>query len=58
MWFLAPDSYPSDRETRDFVEFLRWTTWSDSQMVAAKLGFAPLPKELLDRVNQAISRIH
>lgn len=58
MWFLVPDSYPSDAQTRDFVEFLRWTTHNDPQMVAAKLGFAPLPKELLDRVYQATLRIH
>jgi len=57
IWFLAPDHDPSEPETRDFAEFLRWTTRRDPQTMAARLNYAPLPEELLERVNRVISRI-
>jgi phosphate transport system substrate-binding protein len=58
MWFLAPERSPADIGARDFAQFLRWTTRRDPQTVAAKLNYAPLPEELLERVNRAIARIH
>jgi len=58
MWFVSPAPRHMDANTRDVAAFLRWMTDKSPQAAASKQGLAPLPKDLADRVNLAISRIH
>jgi phosphate transport system substrate-binding protein len=55
-WFVAP--LPHDPGTRDIAAFLQWITQSGPQATAARMSFAPLPRELADRLSETISRIH
>jgi len=57
-WFVAPAAHRSDPVTRDLALFLHWMTQSDPQATAAKMGFAPLPKELAALLSEEVSKIH
>ena len=55
-WLLL-DQNPGDKQrARVMVDFMKWAL-SDGQKFAPELGYAPLPKEVIDLEMQAISRI-
>lgn len=48
----------SAREGRLLLDFLRWATSKDAgQVVAPKLGYAPLPDALIERVRTRLDRV-
>jgi phosphate transport system substrate-binding protein len=55
-WLLL-DQNPRDKQrARVMVDFMKWAL-SDGQGFASALGYAPLPKEVIDLEMQAIKRI-
>jgi phosphate transport system substrate-binding protein len=55
-WLLL-DQNPRDKQrARVMVDFMKWAL-SEGQKFASALGYAPLPKEVIDLEMQAISRI-
>ncbi len=55
-WLLLYQN-PDDKErARMMVDFLKWAL-SEGQTFAAQLGYAPLPKEVVEKENQALAKI-
>ncbi len=55
-WILLYQN-PTDKERgRIMVDFMKWAL-ADGQKLAAPLGYAPLPKEVVDREMQALQRV-
>jgi phosphate transport system substrate-binding protein len=55
VWAVCYQSQPRSQHDR-VVEFLRWVT-HDGQQFATKLAYAPLPEQLVQRVEKKLERI-
>jgi len=58
VWFLAPTRSRNRAEAKDLVDFLRWMLTAGPQAFAGSWGYAPLPRELAERIQLELSRIH
>ena len=56
-WLLVPARIADANKGKIIVEFLNWMT-SEGQSMAEQLSYAPLPKEVVAREQQAVSQIH
>jgi phosphate transport system substrate-binding protein len=57
-WILAPVRSRNTSEARDLRAFLHWMLAGHPQDTARNLGYAPLPQELVARIDREVSRIH
>jgi phosphate transport system substrate-binding protein len=55
-WLLVPQKIPDARKKQILTAFLRWML-TKGQAMAAPLGYAPLPKAVVDRELKAVSLI-
>lgn len=55
-WLLFYENPKDKTQAKVMVDFLKWAV-TDGQKFAADLGYAPLPKEVVDLVSKAIPRI-
>jgi len=55
-WLLVPEQIPDAAKGRSLVDFLKWML-ADGQSMAAPLSYAPLPKDVAAKEQQAIARI-
>lgn len=55
-WLLVYQQQSDPAKGKALVAFLRWA-YSDGQQLAARLDYAPLPKNLLDRVTARVNGI-
>jgi phosphate transport system substrate-binding protein len=55
-WLLVPEQLPDARKGRAIVDFLRWML-TDGQALAAPLSYAPLPKPVVAKEQQAIAQV-
>ncbi|HEY3874098.1 MAG TPA: phosphate ABC transporter substrate-binding protein PstS [Candidatus Kapabacteria bacterium] len=55
-WFLIPSKISDPIKKEAIVGFLKWML-ADGQSFCADLGYAPLPKEVVDKEEQAIAKI-
>jgi phosphate transport system substrate-binding protein len=55
-WLLFYENPQDKAQARTMVEFMRWAL-TDGQKFAAELGYAPLPKEVVDLEVKALQRI-
>ena len=56
-WLLVPAQLPDATKGKTIVDFLKWIL-ADGQSMAAPLSYAPLPKEVVAKEQQAIAQIH
>jgi phosphate transport system substrate-binding protein len=56
-WLLVPEQIADANKGKAMVDFLQWML-ADGQSMAAPLSYAPLPKEVAAKEQQAIARIH
>lgn len=56
-WLLIPDSIPDAAKKSTLKDFLKWML-VDGQKYTQDLGYAPLPKEVVQNEMKAISQIH
>ena len=57
-WILAPVRSRSTTEGQDLRGFLTWALAPDSQSVAGKFGYAPLPDDVAARAQSELAKIH
>ena len=55
-WMLLYQNSSDKQRTKIMVDFMKWAL-GDGQKDAAPLGYAPLPKEVVDKEQQALQRI-
>ena len=55
-WLLVPVQIPDAAKGRAIVEFVKWML-ADGQAMAAPLSYAPLPREVVAKEQQAIAEI-
>lgn len=55
-WLLIPQKIPDSSKRQDIVNFLHWML-TDGQTMTAALSYAPLPKPVVAKEEQAISKI-
>jgi phosphate transport system substrate-binding protein len=56
-WLLVPDQIKDESKRRAKVGFLNWML-VDGQKMTEALEYAPLPKEIVEKVKKAIEKIH
>jgi phosphate transport system substrate-binding protein len=56
-WLLVPRVIEDATTRRDLSEFLKWMI-RDGQDMTAKLGYAPLPKNIASKIDRTISMLH
>ncbi|MHB1843285.1 MAG: phosphate ABC transporter substrate-binding protein PstS [Deltaproteobacteria bacterium] len=56
-WLLIPDRIADATKRAAIVDFLRWAL-TDGQGLLQPLSYAPLPKEVVAKEQQAIAKIH
>ncbi len=55
-WLLLYESLPDKQKAKTLVEFLTWAL-GDGQKFAADLGYAPLPKNVVDMELKALAQV-
>jgi phosphate transport system substrate-binding protein len=55
-WLLLYDDPPDKAAARTMVDFMRWAL-SDGQTLARDLGYAPLPRQVVDMELRALAKI-
>ena len=55
-WLLAGKEYPDAAKARELVKFIWWSL-TEGQAQAPKLGYAPLPKELLPWIEARLKTV-
>jgi phosphate transport system substrate-binding protein len=55
-WLLFYESPQDKAQAKKMVEFMKWAL-TDGQKFASDLGYAPLPKEVVDLEMKALQRI-
>ncbi len=55
-WLLVPEESPDAKKGKILSDFLTWML-ADGQQLATQLTYAPLPKEVSDKVRTTISQI-
>jgi phosphate transport system substrate-binding protein len=55
-WLLLYENVPDKTKARVMVEFLKWAL-TDGQKFAADLGYAPLPKNVVDMEMKALGQV-
>jgi phosphate transport system substrate-binding protein len=55
-WLLVHRTYPDAAKTRELVRFIRWAL-SDGQAEAPRLGYAPLPGEMLPWIEARLASV-
>lgn len=55
-WLLIPEKIPDQAKRQTMVDFLHWML-TDGQTMTAALSYAPLPKPVVDKEEQAINKI-
>ena len=55
-WLLFYENPKDKARARVMVDFMKWAL-TDGQKEAPALGYAPLPKEVVDREMQALQKI-
>ncbi len=56
-WFIIPARIAEDAKRKAITNFLEWTL-GPGQRQAAALGYLPLPKDVIQREEAALRRIH
>ncbi len=56
-WLLVPAQWKDQGKKTVFVDFLNWML-AEGQPMAAQLTYAPLPKEVVERLKGTIKQIH
>lgn len=56
-WLLIPAHLPDAAKGQAIVDFLNWML-TDGQSMAEPLSYAPLPKEVVAKEQQAIAQVH
>ncbi len=56
-WLLIPAHLPDATRGKVIVDFLNWML-TDGQSMAEPLSYAPLPKEVMAKEQQAIAQVH
>ncbi len=56
-WLLVPAHLPDAAKGKVIVDFLNWMV-TDGQSMAEPLSYAPLPKEVVTKEQQAIAQVH
>ncbi len=56
-WLLVPEKIPDQTKKETIVDFLHWML-TDGQTMTEALSFAPLPKPVVEKEEQAIEKIH
>lgn len=56
-WFIIPAHIAGDAKRKAITNFLQWTL-GPGQRQAAALGYLPLPKDVIQREEAALRRIH
>lgn len=55
-WLLLYENHPDKARAKVMVDFLKWAL-TDGQKFAADLGYAPLPKEVVDMEMKALTTV-
>ena len=55
-WLLVRKEYPDAAKARELVKFIWWSL-NDGQSQAPRLGYAPLPKELLPWIEARLKAV-
>ena len=55
-WLLIPEKIPDQAKKQAIVDFLHWML-TDGQTMTEALSYAPLPKPVVEKEEQAINKI-